>query len=243
MVGKRWNPRTYMVLVICITTLGIIHQDWQMLSALCGISIFLQLLIHPNLQALVQAYHRFRKMGTLFLSVLLLQAFFHPAGVIWWQKGILSFSSGGLLFGIETCLRFILIVLAAGILFHLDWQEYLQAFRAVKLPYELCFLVANVISFLPMLDRTFQLKQESLRLRGIDLSSLPLRQRWRAGQILLFPILAQVFSQLQYRVIALDLKGFRKYRSQTELFSSRLQWFDWLIQLTCLVLFTFFVIK
>ncbi|HNX01611.1 MAG TPA: energy-coupling factor transporter transmembrane component T, partial [Candidatus Cloacimonadota bacterium] len=81
------------------------------------------------------------------------------------------------------------------------------AFQAWKIPYELSFLLASVLQFLPILRQEFRNMGEALELRGIYLSKLPLNRRFYAYREMVLPILGRAIASLKYRVISLEMRA------------------------------------
>jgi energy-coupling factor transporter transmembrane protein EcfT len=76
---------------------------------------------------------------------------------------------------------------------------------------------------------------EALSIRGIKLDALPLARRPKVYLSLLFPVLAKAISDVKYRAISLELRGFRLHSTRTLLHQARLTVLDVLVQGTVVV--------
>ena len=233
------NLRTILIIVIMITSLSVVYQNILVQIGLLIISIFLLMIIQPSKHKLLRVLHRLKNIAKIILTLMIFQVLFRRAGEIYWQWGIIQITSVGLNYGIVSSLRFFLIIIIAGLLFDIPYYDYLLAFHSWKIPYEISFLVASVIYFIPIFASQFQRSNEALLLRGIDLKKLPIIKRFKAYLTLLFPILARAIAQVRYRAISLELRAFRLYNERTFLYEAKLRWFDYVIQI---FIFTFFLL-
>lgn len=224
------NLRTVLILVILTTSLSIIYQRLAVQTALIGFTLLLYLLTGMKQQALMKVLHRLKKLGQIILTVMIFQILFRQGGEIYWQYGILKITSVGLSYGIISSLRFLLIILIAGLLFDFPYYDYLLSFRSWKIPFEISFMVATIIHFIPIFARQFRLSMEALALRAITIRKIPLLKRIRMFVSLIFPVFAKALYNVKYRAISLELRGFRLHRERTYLYSSKLKLSDIIIQ-------------
>jgi energy-coupling factor transport system permease protein len=220
-----------------ITSLSVIYNTAAMQSALIILSLLLLLSINPSRKRFLRIWHRLKLILKLVVTIMVFQILFRHEGEILWQWQFIQITSGGLAYGIAASLRFMLIIIIAGLLFEIPYYDYLLAFRAWKFPYEISFLVATVIHFIPIFNQQFLLSKEALQLRGIELSKLSLITRSKAFISLIFPVVARAVSEVRFRAISLELRGFRLYPVRTFLYQQKLKWWDWLLQLTVISIF------
>lgn len=230
------NLRTLLIIIILLTTISLIFQDLLVQLYLLLITLGFLLLSPQRSNSFPRLFHRFRKLLKLFISLLLVQIVFRNDGHVYWQWGILQITSEGVQYGLISTLRITLIILLAALIFQRPFYDYLLAFHSWRFPYEISFLIASVINFIPTYSDQFINIKENLYLRGIQFSKLPLNQRFQAVSKLIFPVLSRALLQVRNRAIALELKGFRLYKNRTFIHEHKLTVWDWLIQLSCLVL-------
>ena len=226
------NLRTIIVIVSAITTLSVVHNTILMQVSLLLFSIFLLLIIQPSKHRFYRLMHRMKMIIKIIITLMIFQILFRHGGEIIWQFGIIKITSLGLNYGISSSLRLMLIVLIAGLLLDIPYYDYILAFRSWKFPYEISFLVASVIHFIPIFQKQFTISQEALNLRGIDISKTPLIKRFKIYSALVFPVIARAISEVKYRSISLELRAFRLYPERTFLYQSKLKWFDIVVQIS-----------
>ena len=231
------NLRTLLVIVILITSLSVIYNNILTQTILILFSIALLFGINPSQHKYKRIIHRLKMLFKIVLTLMVFQVLFRHGGEIYWQYGIIKITSTGLNYGIASSMRFFIIIIIAGMLFDIPYYDYLLAFRAWLFPYEISFLVATVIHFIPIFTSQFQRSREALQLRGIELRKIPLIKRFKAYSSLLFPVLARAISEVRYRSISLELRAFRLYPTRTYLYESKLKWYDIAVQVICVMVF------
>jgi len=176
------------------------------------------------------------------ITLMIFQILFRHGGETIWQFGIIKITSLGVNYGVSSSLRLILIVLIAGLLLDIPYYDYILAFRSWKIPYEISFLVASVIHFIPIFHKQFIISQEALNLRGIEISKSPLLKRFKIYSALVFPVIARAISEVKYRSISLELRAFRLYPERTYLYRARLKWYDFVVQISIFIGFVLIII-
>jgi len=224
------NLRTLLVIVLVITSLSVIYQDLITQTCLIGLALILIGFFSHSRHNLMRIWHRLRRIGKLILTLMIFQILFRNEGDSLFQYGIINITTGGIEYGVISSMRFTLIILIAGLLFDVPYSKYLLAFRAWRFPYELSFLIASVIHFIPLFSAEFNRSLEALALRGIELNKIPLLQRIRSYNTLLFPVIARAINDVKSRTISLELRGFRLYPERTSLHKDKLAKRDILVQ-------------
>jgi len=231
------NLRTILILVVLTTSLSVIYQDLLMQIRLILFTCFLYILTGINRDKLIRTWHRLRSLGKIIITVMIFQILFRQEGSIIWQLGFLKITSAGLIYGITTSLRFFLIILIAGLLFDFPYYDYLLSFRAWKIPYEISFIVATIIHFIPIFSAQLRVSLEALSLRGISMGRRSIPTRIRIFRTLIFPVVAKAISNVKYRSISLELRGFRLHKDRTFLYRSTLTPLDIVIQISGILTF------
>ncbi len=224
------NLRTLLIIVILITSLSVIYQKLFIQISLIIVSTLLLISINPSKKRFHRLLHRLKNLTKIVLAIMVFQILFRSGGDVIWQCGIIKITSVGINYGIVSSLRFFLIILIAGLLFDIPYYDYLLALKGWKIPYEISFLVASVINFIPTFSNQFRIIIEELSLRGIDLKRIPILKRPRAYISLIFPVVARTIANARFRAISLELRAFRLYRKRTYLYENKLRWFDYVIQ-------------
>ena len=239
---KKINLRTLLIIVIFITSLSVIYQELAMQTALLATTIILIILTKPSKKSISKTLNRLKHLGKLIVTLLLFQSLFRHEGKELFSFWIISITSGGIEYGVISSMRFFLIIIIASLLFDMPYSDYLVAFKAWKMPYEISFMVATIIHFIPMFSSEFEKCLEALLLRGIDLNKLPIKYRLKAYTSLIFPVIAKAISDVKYRTISLELRGFRLHKTRTSIYKDKLVLQDWIIQIFTISLFIFIIL-
>ncbi len=236
------NLRTIIIIVSAITSLSVVYNTILMQVALLIFSIFLLLIIKPSKHRFHRLLHRMKILLKIIIMLMIFQILFRHGGETIWQFGIIKITSLGLNYGVSSSLRLMLIILIAGLLLDIPYYDYILAFRSWKIPYEISFLVASVIHFIPIFHKQFVTCREALNLRGIEISKSSLFVRFKIFSALLFPVIARAVSEVKYRSISLELRAFRLYPERTYIYNAKLSWFDLTVQIFVCLVFTIIVI-
>ncbi len=231
------NLRTLLVIVFLITSLAVISQNISTQILLILTSLILLISYNPTRHKFKHLFHRLKNLIPIVLTLMIFQVLFRNEGEILWQYGFIKITSIGLDYGIVSSLRLLLIILIAGLLFDIPYYEYLLAFRGWKIPYEISFLVASVIHFIPIFTNKFQTSIEALLLREINLQKLPFLKRPGAYLSLIFPVVAKAIADVRYRAISLELRAFRLYKERTYFHNPKLNLIDYVIQIGVFLIF------
>lgn len=236
------NLRTIIVIVSAITTLSVVHNTILMQVSLLLFSLFLLLIIQPSRHRFNRLMHRMKMILRVVITLMVFQILFRHGGETIWQFGIIKITSLGVNYGVSSSLRLMLIVLIAGLLLDIPYYDYILAFRSWKIPYEISFLVASVIHFIPIFHKQFIISREALNLRGIEISKSPILKRFKIYYALVFPVIARAISEVKYRSISLELRAFRLYPERTFLYQAKLKWYDIVVQVGVCIVFMMLVL-
>ena len=154
--NSKLNLRSLLVLVICLTGLSVIYQRPLVQIALLTITMILIFAQHPDKKSFRSLWKRISRIGRLILIIFIFQLLFRRNGEILWQFHFIRITDIGFNYALASSLRFFLIILVAGLLMDVPYQEYLIALKAWKFPSEISFLVATTIHFLPVFQKIFK---------------------------------------------------------------------------------------
>ncbi|MCF7911512.1 MAG: energy-coupling factor transporter transmembrane protein EcfT [Candidatus Cloacimonetes bacterium] len=233
------NLRTILVIVICLTGISVIYQQPLVQIVLLAVTIALLFILRPSAKARQKLLHRLSSIGRIILVIFIFQLLFRRTGNVIFEYSILRITDIGINYALASSLRFFLIILVAGLLMDYPFQDYLIALNAWKFPYEIAFIVAATIHFLPVFKSIFDNKMETLALRSISLKKLTLKQRLKAFRTLLIPVLANAIHNIQNRSISLELRAFRLHPTRTYLHENKLHTIDLIIIMVTLLLTLF----
>jgi energy-coupling factor transport system permease protein len=201
------HPLTRIVIVIALSTTGIIYSGNFLLSLLLLICVALHIIMPAN--GLKKVIRNSAKLLPVILGVFIIQLVFSSKG-----KAILDFcffdvTQTGLETAISVSLRLMIIFLSGIWLSNLSPREFNQAFRAVRLPEAIAVMITITLRFLPSLYARFKQVSFQLKVRGIKFQTWSLLKRIQLYRMLVFSVLGWAMKDLKFQAIALDIRGFR----------------------------------
>ncbi len=227
-----------LVLVMLISSLAIASQSITIQAAAIAFTCLILIVKNRSRQSIVRILHRIKRIFRVIVAIFIAQVLLRRGGEPLFQWHLLLITETGLTYAAVTSMRLFLIVLVAGLLFDYPFTDYLRAFRAWKIPYEISFLIASTIHFIPMFRRQITVIREALQVRGIRLGDIPVLKRGKAISCLVVPIVAGVLNDVKYRSISLEMRGFRYRKMRTDFMLERLTMWDYLVQVVGILLFS-----
>ncbi|HEX37805.1 MAG TPA: energy-coupling factor transporter transmembrane protein EcfT [Candidatus Cloacimonetes bacterium] len=231
------NPRTLLVLSLLISTLSVILPEVEQLLVLLGISIFFIFVLQPSKERFSLLWKRLKILIIIIVILFIMQLLFrHDGNILFHWKWITVYTEGFFI-ALQVSLRLLILFLVVSLLFDIPYYDFLLALRSWKLPYEFSLMVASTFYFVRAFEDQFRFTKELLIIREISFKKIPLFNKFQAFSTVLFPVIARTLQTIKYRAISLDIRGFRLYSQRTEFISHKLKWFDYVIQITCVLLF------
>ena len=223
------DPRTKMVIVVCLSTLALIYNTPERLLQLLIATVRLRLLFRTDFPSLWVYLMRFLQ---LMLVVFIIQCIFTRGGEVLLSLGSTALvSSQGLLAGASLVLRIIVIISAALILTTFSSRDFILGLVQWKVPYELAFMVTIAMRFLPLFRDEFINVVTSVQLRGVELKQVSWGKRIELFRCLLFPVVFSALLKAQQLAVAMESRGFRAYPQRTYLRRLDFIWADYLVML------------
>ncbi len=229
--------RTMLIIVCLITSMSMIYQRIAVQVGALVMTIVLLAIHSGGGSNLMRLRKRLSRIGRIIAILFVVQLLLRRTGDPIWQWSFVVITDTGLEYALVVSLRLILIILVAGLLFDYPFTDYLRAFRAWRIPYEISFLIANTIHFIPVFRRQAIQMKEALQIRGIQLGTIPLRRRGKALASLALPIVAGILNDVKYRAISLEMRGFRYRDTRTDFLKSKLTPADLSIQVIGFMIF------
>lgn len=210
---KGLDPRSKLVLVLCLSTLGVLIQDIRVLTAVLSVSTALSAASGSRLFALVK---KFRRILWLFVAIAIIQSIFSPSGrVLVHLGGIKLVTVGGLYKGVAMVLRMSIVMVSATIMATSNSREIVQGLVQWRIPYEIAFMVSVAIRFLPLLTEEIKNVVTAVQLRGIELDKIPVRQRLKVYSYLIMPVVSGAVIKSRELATAMETRAFRAYPKRT----------------------------
>lgn len=207
------DPRTKMVMVICLSTLAMIYNTPGRLALLLAATVLMLAFFHLDLGAVLGCLKPFL---SLMLVLFVIQSVFTRGGEALLVAGPVPLvTSEGLLTGAGVVLR-IAVVIAAALLFTtFSSRDFVLGLVQWKVPYELVFMVSIAIRFLPLVRDEMINVVTAIQLRGVELKKVPWGQKIKLCRLLLFPVIYGSMLKAQQLAVAMESRGFRAYPRRT----------------------------
>ncbi|MDP3114842.1 MAG: energy-coupling factor transporter transmembrane component T [Candidatus Cloacimonadaceae bacterium] len=149
------------------------------------------------------------RMLPLLLLILIIQILFSKGNDGDHQLWRFKIAKHGLNQGLMLSLRLVIILFSAKILARIDYNGFDLAFRKLRLPEELTFMIFYAVHIIPAVSAKVKHLRQLLILRGIDMRKLRLRQRIDIYALTALSVLGGFISKSGIQAIALELRGFR----------------------------------
>lgn len=230
---KGLDPRSKLVLVLCLSTLGVFIQDIGILTAVLCVSIALSTASGSWLFVLIR---KFRRILWLFVAIAVIQSIFAPSGrVLVSLGGIKLITAGGLYKGVAMVFRMSIVMVSATIMATSNSREIVQGLVQWKVPYEIAFMVSVAIRFLPLLTDEIKNVVTAVQLRGIELDRIPARQRVKVYSYLIMPVVSGAVIKSRELATTMETRAFRAYPKRTSYMVLTMQRIDYTVIITSLI--------
>jgi energy-coupling factor transport system permease protein len=223
------DPRTKMIMVLCLSSLALIYSD--------PAQLFLLLLLTLGCLAVFR-FHLLAVWGYLkaFLSLMLflfmLQSVFSPGGKVFLQIGSLPLlSSAGVAAGASVVLRMLVVTASALLLTTFRSRDFVLGLVQWKVPYELAFMVAITLRFLPIFRDELLNVLTAVQLRGVELKKVAWGQKLVLYRELFVPIVYRSMLKAEQMAVAMEARGFRAYPTRTSLRQLNFHGIDFIIMI------------
>ncbi|MCL0070426.1 energy-coupling factor transporter transmembrane protein EcfT [Dehalococcoidia bacterium] len=221
------DPRTKLVMVLCLSSLAVFIRDIYVLVGVLLLSFLISVILKGNL---FPAFKQMKRLLLLIVVVAVAQSLFAPAGrTIVALETVPILTTGGLIQGAEFILRMAVIVVSATIVATSSYREIVQGLVQWKIPYEIAFMVSVAIRFLPMLIEEIKDVMLAIQLRGVELQKIPLRKRLRIYSYILTPIVIGTVIKAEKLTAAMETRAFRAYPQRTSYMILKMASIDYML--------------
>ncbi|ACB83934.1 energy-coupling factor transporter transmembrane component T family protein [Natranaerobius thermophilus] len=211
--NNQYDPRTKLFIVMCLSSLAVFLEDLVLMTGVLivalGISFYFQ-------SEVLKAIYKLRKFLWIFVAMVFIQSIFTSGGEELFSIGdITVLSSLGVTRGISIILRIMIILVSATIMGTSSSRDIVQGLYQWKIPYELAFMVAIAIRFLPLLKEEAVDIITAIQLRGLELEKVPWGKKIKIYSYLIMPMISSVIVKSRELAIAVEMRGFRAYPTRT----------------------------
>jgi len=233
------DPRTKLVIVLCLSTLAIFVKDILFLSGILLITVIISLIFKINM---LQIFEKIKRLLYVLLAIAIVQSVFSTEGqtLIWIGK-LSILTTVGLQKGLEFIIRIMIIILSATIITTSNSREIVQGLVQWKLPYEIAFMASIGIRFLPILIEEIKDSLVAIQLRGVEIEKIPFKKRFYVYSYLFTPILVSTIIKAQKLSISIEMRGFRAYETRTSYIILKMSYVDYLIIFSSLLCSSIFI--
>lgn len=240
------DPRTRIVMVFLISSVSVIIKDVASMSLLFCFTVFMCIYLRIPL---LSSMKKLRKLWYFFFVLALVQSVFTSGGEVLFKVANLKIlTTAGLESGVSVILRMAIIVFSALIIASAPAMDIIYGLIAMKLPYEIAYMVLLAIKFLPLFREEFSDSITAIQLAGADLEKIPIRQKLSLYTYIFTPTVIKALKRARYISVSMECRGFRAYSSRTSYCKLRMGKTDYLSILVTaavavsIVLFSFDII-
>lgn len=221
------DPRTKMVIVVCLSTLALIYNTPERLSLLLAVTILLLLVFRIDIRSVwVYLKHFLSLMAIVFI----IQCLFTRGGDVLLTLGTVPLvTSEGLLTGAGLVLRIIVVMAAALLLTTVSSRDFILGLVQWRVPYELAFMVSIALRFLPLFRDEMVNVMTAIQLRGVELKRVSWGEKMELFRCLLFPVVFGMLLKARNLAAAMEARGFRAYPRRTYLRRLDFIWADYAV--------------
>lgn len=226
------DPRVKLLIIICLSTLGLFFSDIKILMLVFLIGLILSILFKGSFFSLLK---RIRMIFYVFLVMVILQSIFQQSGTPYLTIGTLSIlTDEGLLRAAGYLMRVLIILISGVIIATCDMRRMIQGLIQMGLPYDFAFMTSIGIRFLPLMLTEMKDTLTAIQLRGIDIKKLPVKQRIDLLSYILTPVVASTLTKAKKLSLSVECRGFRAYNHRTSIITLKLSPWDYVVVATTL---------
>jgi energy-coupling factor transport system permease protein len=224
---SKFDPRTKIVVVICLSTLAVFLNEPFSLLLLFAFTLVILLTLRINFFRVIL---RYKKLAPLLLAMLVIQSVFAPGGeVLLSWGGVNILTSNGITASLCILFRMLTFFSSAMLVMTSSAKDYTLALVQLKIPYEIAFMVLVAFRFLPVFAEEIKDTLVAIQLRGIDLKRIAWRKKLKIYTCFFTPLLSSVMIKAHKLAIAMEARAFRVYRQRTYLRVLQYRMADYLV--------------
>jgi len=224
------DPRTRIITVMLISSTAVMIKGLIPLVLL----LLLTLLICGFLSVpLLDSIKKLKRIWYFFIVLALVQSIFTSEGEVLIGIGnIRVLTTAGIETGISIVLRMSAIIFSALIIASAPALDIVYGFIAMKLPYEIAFMVLLSMKFLPIFKEEFLDSIIAVQLAGADLKRIPLKEKLSLYSYILMPSVTKALSRARYISLSMECRCFRAYPTRTSYIKLQMRQQDYFIIMT-----------
>ncbi|WP_414732244.1 energy-coupling factor transporter transmembrane component T family protein [Acetobacterium carbinolicum] len=239
MMAARIDPRTKIVLVLCLTSMVLVVENLAFVVGIGIISIVCALLLGVEVLMLIK---RYRRILILILTLSIVQSVFTPdTEVLFEILGIPLLTAKGIAMGVKTFVRMLVILTSGIIMSTSNYRETIQGLIQWKVPYKIAFMTALSLRFIPIFTEEFQDSMVALQLKGVDFTKVPFGKKTQIYVYLITPIILSSLKHAEEIAIAMESRAFGAYPNRVEYLVLKLKGYDYGVMIAAFLLSIIYV--
>ncbi len=228
------DSRTRIVIVIIVSTAAVIMKDIIGLTALLLLTLLYCRLFSISL---FKSTKKLKNLWYVFIILAFIQSIFTHGGNTLISIGkVRILTTYGLKSGISIIIRMAIIIYSAMIIASAGTLNLIYGLIAMKLPYEIAYMVLLAIKFLPIFKEELMDSIIAVQLAGADLKRIPLGQKLSLYYYILTPSLINALKRARYISISMECRGFRAQPNRTSFCKLQMGKADYMVILATLAL-------
>lgn len=233
------DPRTTMLFIVLTSTLSVLAANVYWLLLVFVLCLALNLIF--GLNPLVTLY-RMRRLVSMIIFIAFFQSLATSGGrPLITLLGVNVITSRGLVDSLSFVLRMGIIMLAVMLGTKHDSRDMIDGLLKLKIPYELAFMTAIALKFIPLFGQEFADRLKAVSLRGINIKKLRLPKKIKLYSYILVPAISGSIIKSRDIASSMETRGFRAYPERTSLKELKLNAIDYMAMSFALIVFVIII--
>jgi len=203
MKSLRLDPRSIILFCIMISSLVFSCGSLYIKAGLFVLTLLCALMFGLLNRGVFLLFYRLRY---LLISLLVLQVLFRKGGQVYWSFGILSITEAGIRYAFSSFLNYGVLISGSILLSSISLDKFFMVFRYYRLPSELTLTLSFGVQYINTFSGQISNIKQSIRQRNLMSGRNPIK-KLKIIRELIIPVLVKSLSEVQYKAIALELKG------------------------------------
>ncbi len=221
-----FDPRTKLIMVFLISSAAVFIREITSLFFLLLMTMFLCRYFSISLWSSIR---KLRRLWSFFFVLAFIQSMFTTGGEVLVRAGDFRIlTTAGLYSGVSIILRMAIIIYSALIIANTPALDIIYGLIAMKLPYEIAFMVLLAMKFLPLFREEFVDSITAVQLAGVDIYRIPVKKKLSIYAYILTPSVIKALSRARYISLSMECRGFRAHPERTSYIRLRMGKGDYL---------------
>lgn len=227
MKRKHHDPRTKLVIVSILSTLGLIYNTPIVLLGILGVSTVIAFAMGSDLKHTII---KLKKLIFVMFAIVFVQSVFTKNGNPIFSIGdYILITDYGIMKSLEFILRISIIIVSSVIITTSSSREIVQGLIQMRIPYEISFMVSIAVRFLPVFKEEMVDMIIAIQLRGVDLKRLRFKDKIKVYRYIFLPMVMNSILKARELSASMEMRGFRAYPERTSFRVLKMEISDYVI--------------